>query len=77
MLTVTDAKTGSVLTFVANRTTSNISGLNNVLTGRYHVLQNGNRTPMSDMSKADAEKAIAKMAAAGMIVAGALEVEAE
>lgn len=72
MLTVTDTKTGSVLTFVGNRYISN-DARNNTLSGTYHVLQNGKRTPMQEMTREQVDQTVAKMRAAGLVVTGELE----
>ena len=77
MLTVTDTKTGSVLTFVGNRHigfgTKSARALNDTLTGTYHVLQNGKRTQMVEMTREAVNQTVSKMRAAGLVVAGELE----
>ena len=56
---VTDSKTGSVLTFAGNRYISN-DARNNTLSGTYHVLQNGKRTPMHEMTREQVEQTVAE-----------------
>lgn len=67
MLTVTDSKTKTEFTFVANRKADD------ALTGTYRVLRNGLPTTLRNLSKREADARIAEMLHTGMSVDGELE----